>query len=164
MTFSTPSVCAAKSCAANISIYYRRHSVCELSELSEANLLLFFALFILPVMDMEGFFCCFCAVLKIFSYLSLFSSWKLKLNYFSWNPHFNHWHSHTTLSYKWKDKSWMQRWFQVLHPDFNKFIFVFCAAEISDYRQRVLGIKELVNKLPKPNHDTMQALFKHLRK
>ncbi|XP_028987114.1 rho GTPase-activating protein 12-like isoform X6 [Betta splendens] len=33
-----------------------------------------------------------------------------------------------------------------------------------DLKQRVQGIKELVNKLPKPNHDTMQALFKHLRK
>uniref|UniRef100_A0A7N6ATG1 Rho GTPase activating protein 12a n=1 Tax=Anabas testudineus TaxID=64144 RepID=A0A7N6ATG1_ANATE len=38
------------------------------------------------------------------------------------------------------------------------------AIKTSDYRQRVQGIKELVNKLPKPNHDTMQALFKHLRR
>uniref|UniRef100_A0AAZ1XQI5 Rho-GAP domain-containing protein n=1 Tax=Oreochromis aureus TaxID=47969 RepID=A0AAZ1XQI5_OREAU len=29
---------------------------------------------------------------------------------------------------------------------------------------RVQSIKELVRQLPKPNHDTMQALFKHLRK
>lgn len=33
-----------------------------------------------------------------------------------------------------------------------------------DYKQRVQAIKELVRQLPKPNHDTMQALFKHLRK
>ncbi|XP_038146721.1 rho GTPase-activating protein 12-like isoform X6 [Cyprinodon tularosa] len=36
--------------------------------------------------------------------------------------------------------------------------------KISDYKQRVQAIKELVRQLPKPNHDTMQALFKHLRK
>ncbi|XP_067462732.1 rho GTPase-activating protein 12-like isoform X3 [Thunnus thynnus] len=33
-----------------------------------------------------------------------------------------------------------------------------------DYKQRVQAIKELVRQLPKPNHDTMQALFKHLRR
>ncbi|XP_062284694.1 rho GTPase-activating protein 12-like [Scomber scombrus] len=33
-----------------------------------------------------------------------------------------------------------------------------------DYKQRVHSIKELVRQLPKPNHDTMQALFKHLRR
>ncbi|XP_028328422.1 rho GTPase-activating protein 12-like isoform X13 [Gouania willdenowi] len=38
------------------------------------------------------------------------------------------------------------------------------AIKISDYKQRVHSIKELVRQLPKPNHDTMQALFKHLRK
>ncbi|KAK2822857.1 hypothetical protein Q5P01_022922 [Channa striata] len=38
------------------------------------------------------------------------------------------------------------------------------AIKISDLRQRVQGIKERVKQLPKPNHDTMQALFKHLRK
>ncbi|KAM6920557.1 rho GTPase-activating protein 12-like isoform 5-T6 [Lycodopsis pacificus] len=38
------------------------------------------------------------------------------------------------------------------------------AIKISDYRQRVQSIKDLVRQLPKPNHDTMQALFKHLRK
>lgn len=37
-------------------------------------------------------------------------------------------------------------------------------AEIPDYKQRVHAIKELVRQLPEPNHDTMQALFKHLRK
>uniref|UniRef100_A0A3B4GGB1 Rho GTPase-activating protein 12-like n=1 Tax=Pundamilia nyererei TaxID=303518 RepID=A0A3B4GGB1_9CICH len=42
--------------------------------------------------------------------------------------------------------------------------FVFCSAEISDHKHRVQSIKELVRQLPKPNHDTMQALFKHLRK
>ncbi|XP_068590859.1 rho GTPase-activating protein 12-like isoform X7 [Cebidichthys violaceus] len=38
------------------------------------------------------------------------------------------------------------------------------AIKISDYRQRVQSVKDLVRQLPKPNHDTMQALFKHLRK
>uniref|UniRef100_A0A668A8N6 Rho GTPase activating protein 12b n=1 Tax=Myripristis murdjan TaxID=586833 RepID=A0A668A8N6_9TELE len=35
--------------------------------------------------------------------------------------------------------------------------------KIPDNRQRVQTIKELVKQLPKPNHDTMQVLFKHLR-
>lgn len=39
-----------------------------------------------------------------------------------------------------------------------------CAAECSDYKQRVNSIKDLIKKLPKPNHDTMQVLFKHLRR
>ncbi|XP_077955845.1 rho GTPase-activating protein 12 isoform X9 [Gasterosteus aculeatus] len=38
------------------------------------------------------------------------------------------------------------------------------AIKISDYKQRVQSIKDLVRQLPKPNHDTMQALFKHLRR
>ncbi|XP_060939961.1 rho GTPase-activating protein 12-like isoform X2 [Limanda limanda] len=33
----------------------------------------------------------------------------------------------------------------------------------SDYKQRVHCIKDLVRQLPKPNQDTMQVLFKHLR-
>ncbi|XP_030629640.1 rho GTPase-activating protein 12-like [Chanos chanos] len=44
---------------------------------------------------------------------------------------------------------------------FNDFI---SAIKVSDYRQRVQAVKELVKKLPPPNHDTMQVLFKHLRK
>ncbi|XP_039999489.1 rho GTPase-activating protein 12-like isoform X13 [Xiphias gladius] len=38
------------------------------------------------------------------------------------------------------------------------------AIKIADYKHRVQSIKELVRQLPKPNHDTMQTLFKHLRK
>ncbi|XP_049602621.1 rho GTPase-activating protein 12 isoform X2 [Syngnathus scovelli] len=38
------------------------------------------------------------------------------------------------------------------------------AIKIQDYKERVHAIKELVRLLPEPNHDTMQALFKHLRK
>ncbi|XP_061150379.1 rho GTPase-activating protein 12-like isoform X4 [Syngnathus typhle] len=38
------------------------------------------------------------------------------------------------------------------------------AIKIQDYKERVHTIKELVRLLPEPNHDTMQALFKHLRK
>ncbi|XP_062413806.1 LOW QUALITY PROTEIN: rho GTPase-activating protein 12-like [Pungitius pungitius] len=38
------------------------------------------------------------------------------------------------------------------------------AIKNSDYKQRVQSIKDLVRQLPKPNQDTMQVLFKHLRK
>ncbi|XP_034743574.1 rho GTPase-activating protein 12-like isoform X6 [Etheostoma cragini] len=38
------------------------------------------------------------------------------------------------------------------------------AIKVPDYKQRVQAIKDLIKQLPKPNHDTMQALFKHLRK
>ncbi|KAM9459021.1 rho GTPase-activating protein 12-like isoform 6-T11 [Salvelinus alpinus] len=36
--------------------------------------------------------------------------------------------------------------------------------KIPDYKQRVQAIKERVKQLPKPNQDTMQVLFKHLRR
>uniref|UniRef100_A0A3Q2E458 Rho GTPase activating protein 12 n=1 Tax=Cyprinodon variegatus TaxID=28743 RepID=A0A3Q2E458_CYPVA len=35
---------------------------------------------------------------------------------------------------------------------------------ISECLQRLNSVKDLIKKLPKPNHDTMQALFKHLRR
>ncbi|XP_041823693.1 rho GTPase-activating protein 12b isoform X6 [Melanotaenia boesemani] len=38
------------------------------------------------------------------------------------------------------------------------------AIKSSDYKQRVNSIKDLIKKLPKPNQDTMQALFKHLHR
>ncbi|CAN9502792.1 unnamed protein product [Ophioblennius macclurei] len=38
------------------------------------------------------------------------------------------------------------------------------AIKIPDNKQRVEAIKDLIRQLPRPNHDTMQALFKHLRK
>ncbi|XP_031418629.1 rho GTPase-activating protein 12-like [Clupea harengus] len=38
------------------------------------------------------------------------------------------------------------------------------AIKIPDYRQRVQSMKDLVKQLPRPNHDTMQALFTHLMK
>ncbi|KAM4556104.1 rho GTPase-activating protein 12-like isoform 4-T4 [Fundulus diaphanus] len=44
---------------------------------------------------------------------------------------------------------------------FNDFV---SAIKIQDYKQRVQAVKELVRQLPRSNHDTMQALFKHLRK
>ncbi|MBN3311160.1 RHG12 protein, partial [Amia calva] len=47
------------------------------------------------------------------------------------------------------------------HGYFNDFV---SAIKCPDYKQRVHSIKDLINQLPKPNHDTMQALFKHLRK
>ncbi|KTG00728.1 hypothetical protein cypCar_00019538, partial [Cyprinus carpio] len=36
--------------------------------------------------------------------------------------------------------------------------------EMSDYSQKVSYIRDLVRNLPLPNHDTMEVLFKHLRK
>nr|XP_046148316.1 rho GTPase-activating protein 12-like isoform X4 [Oncorhynchus gorbuscha] len=47
------------------------------------------------------------------------------------------------------------------YDSFNHFIN---AIKCSDYKQRVNSIKDLVKQLPKPNHDTMQCLFKHLRR
>lgn len=47
---------------------------------------------------------------------------------------------------------------------YNLFHDFVSAIKISDNKHRVQSIKELVRQLPKPNHDTMQALFKHLRK
>ncbi|XP_053083426.1 rho GTPase-activating protein 12a isoform X2 [Pangasianodon hypophthalmus] len=44
---------------------------------------------------------------------------------------------------------------------FNDF---FNAIKITDYKQKVQAIKDLVKQLPQPNQDTMQELFKHLRK
>uniref|UniRef100_A0A8C7KD25 Rho GTPase activating protein 12 n=1 Tax=Oncorhynchus kisutch TaxID=8019 RepID=A0A8C7KD25_ONCKI len=46
------------------------------------------------------------------------------------------------------------------YDSFNDFIN---AIKCSDYKQRVNMIKDLIKHLPKPNHDTMQCLFKHLR-
>uniref|UniRef100_A0A3Q1GD68 Rho GTPase-activating protein 12-like n=1 Tax=Acanthochromis polyacanthus TaxID=80966 RepID=A0A3Q1GD68_9TELE len=47
------------------------------------------------------------------------------------------------------------------YPLFHDFV---SAIKLFDHKQRVQSIKDLVRQLPKPNHDTMQALFKHLRK
>ncbi|XP_039874649.1 rho GTPase-activating protein 12b isoform X5 [Simochromis diagramma] len=47
------------------------------------------------------------------------------------------------------------------YGSFNDFVN---AIKCSDYKQRVNSIKDLIKKLPKPNHDTMQILFKHLRR
>ncbi|XP_076855719.1 rho GTPase-activating protein 12b isoform X6 [Brachyhypopomus gauderio] len=38
------------------------------------------------------------------------------------------------------------------------------AIKNSDYKQRVQAIKDLIKQLPKPNQETMQVLFKHLKK
>ncbi|XP_008333251.1 rho GTPase-activating protein 12-like isoform X4 [Cynoglossus semilaevis] len=38
------------------------------------------------------------------------------------------------------------------------------AIKMSEYKQRVQSIRDLVKQLPRANHDTMQVLFKHLRK
>ncbi|KAL1006755.1 hypothetical protein UPYG_G00076430 [Umbra pygmaea] len=47
------------------------------------------------------------------------------------------------------------------YDSFNDFIN---AIKCSDHKQRVNLIKDLIKHLPKPNHDTMQCLFKHLRR
>ncbi|XP_041099866.1 rho GTPase-activating protein 12-like isoform X12 [Polyodon spathula] len=47
------------------------------------------------------------------------------------------------------------------HNYFNDFV---SAIKSQDYKQRVQSINDLIKQLPKPNQDTMQALFKHLRK
>ncbi|XP_062297113.1 rho GTPase-activating protein 12b isoform X6 [Scomber scombrus] len=47
------------------------------------------------------------------------------------------------------------------YGSFNDFVN---AIKCSDYKQRLNSIKDLIKKLPKPNHDTMQILFKHLRR
>ncbi|KAM9331845.1 rho GTPase-activating protein 12b isoform 4-T4 [Pholidichthys leucotaenia] len=47
------------------------------------------------------------------------------------------------------------------YGSFNDFVN---AIKCSDYKQRVNSVRDLIKKLPKPNHDTMQVLFKHLRR
>lgn len=47
---------------------------------------------------------------------------------------------------------------------FNLFHDFVSAIKSPDYRQRVQSIKDLIRQLPKANHDTMQALFRHLRR
>ncbi|XP_034087691.1 rho GTPase-activating protein 27-like [Gymnodraco acuticeps] len=44
---------------------------------------------------------------------------------------------------------------------FDKFI---AAIQVQDYSLRVSYMKDLVRSLPLPNHDTMELLFKHLRR
>uniref|UniRef100_A0A8C2JQV0 Rho GTPase activating protein 12a n=1 Tax=Cyprinus carpio TaxID=7962 RepID=A0A8C2JQV0_CYPCA len=44
---------------------------------------------------------------------------------------------------------------------FNNFI---TAIKMPDYKQKVQAVKDLMKQLPRPNHDTIQALFKHLKK
>ncbi|KAG8138837.1 hypothetical protein E2320_001627, partial [Naja naja] len=46
------------------------------------------------------------------------------------------------------------------YSHFNDFV----NAIKQEPRQRVQAVKELIKQLPKPNHDTMQVLFKHLKK
>ncbi|XP_015209501.2 rho GTPase-activating protein 12b isoform X14 [Lepisosteus oculatus] len=47
------------------------------------------------------------------------------------------------------------------HAYFEDFV---SAIKCPDYKQRVHSIKDLIKQLPKPNQDTMQVLFKHLRR
>ncbi|XP_061110495.1 rho GTPase-activating protein 12-like isoform X1 [Conger conger] len=46
---------------------------------------------------------------------------------------------------------------------FRHFDDFISAVKCFDKKQRLHSVKDLVKRLPKPNHDTMQALFKHLR-
>ncbi|XP_072298098.1 rho GTPase-activating protein 12-like [Eucyclogobius newberryi] len=47
------------------------------------------------------------------------------------------------------------------YASFNHFVN---AIKCQDHKQRLSSIQDLIHTLPKPNHDTMQALFKHLRR
>ncbi|XP_016303907.1 rho GTPase-activating protein 12a isoform X5 [Sinocyclocheilus anshuiensis] len=44
---------------------------------------------------------------------------------------------------------------------FNNFI---TTIKMPDYKQKVQAVKDLMKQLPRPNHDTILALFKHLKK
>ncbi|KAK7881687.1 hypothetical protein WMY93_030096 [Mugilogobius chulae] len=44
---------------------------------------------------------------------------------------------------------------------FNDFVN---AIKCQDHKQRLTSLRDLIKKLPKSHHDTMQALFKHLRR
>ncbi|XP_056111645.1 rho GTPase-activating protein 12b isoform X15 [Rhinichthys klamathensis goyatoka] len=47
------------------------------------------------------------------------------------------------------------------YTSFNDFVE---AIKNSDYKQRVQSIKDLIKQLPKPNQETMKALFEHLKR
>ncbi|XP_068196049.1 rho GTPase-activating protein 12-like isoform X2 [Antennarius striatus] len=47
---------------------------------------------------------------------------------------------------------------------YSRFQDFIRAIKISDYRLRVQAVRDLVQQLPRPNHDTMKVLFRHLRK
>uniref|UniRef100_A0A673GXE2 Rho GTPase-activating protein 27-like n=1 Tax=Sinocyclocheilus rhinocerous TaxID=307959 RepID=A0A673GXE2_9TELE len=47
---------------------------------------------------------------------------------------------------------------------FSFFDWFIAAIQMSDYSQKVSYIRDLVRNLPLPNHDTMEVLFRHLRK
>ncbi|XP_029913858.1 rho GTPase-activating protein 27-like [Myripristis murdjan] len=47
---------------------------------------------------------------------------------------------------------------------FSSFSSFIAAIQLPDYQQRVSFMKDLVRSLPLPNHDTMELLFRHLRK
>ncbi|XP_072522944.1 rho GTPase-activating protein 12b isoform X1 [Salminus brasiliensis] len=47
------------------------------------------------------------------------------------------------------------------YASFNDFVN---AIKHSDYKLRLQGIKDLIKQLPKPNQETMQVLFKHLKR
>ncbi|KAG5268264.1 hypothetical protein AALO_G00210590 [Alosa alosa] len=47
------------------------------------------------------------------------------------------------------------------YASFNDFVN---AIKCPDYQQRVGSVRDLIGQLPRPNQDTMQTLFKHLRR
>lgn len=53
-----------------------------------------------------------------------------------------------------------ERWLIVL----NVFFFLCFDTEIPDYYNKIAHMRNLVQSLPPPNRDTMEALFSHLRK
>lgn len=46
---------------------------------------------------------------------------------------------------------------------FTTFVCVL-HVEMPDYKHKVQTVKDLMKQLPRPNHDTIQVLFKHLKK
>lgn len=49
-------------------------------------------------------------------------------------------------------------------PCSEEAVFCVLCAEVPDYSLRVSYMKDLVRSLPLPNHNTMELLFKHLRR
>ncbi|XP_053184210.1 rho GTPase-activating protein 15 isoform X2 [Scomber japonicus] len=47
---------------------------------------------------------------------------------------------------------------------FKSFQLFVEAVKIKDQKQKVQAVKDLIQKLPKPNHDTMKLLFSHLQR
>ncbi|MEQ2178113.1 hypothetical protein GOODEAATRI_010607 [Goodea atripinnis] len=65
---------------------------------------------------------------------------------------------------KWEDIHVTTGALKMFFRELPEPLFTYALFNDFDHKQRVQAIKELVRQLPRPNHDTMQGLFKHLRK